>query len=65
MIDELKSYVANDNGQTGALPGHNDDLIMALGIAWEVRRTHLDKLTNDRVSWRDRQFVQENNEVWL
>jgi hypothetical protein len=65
LIDELKVYVSNDNGQTGALPGHHDDLIMALGIAWEARRTHLDKLTNDRISWRDRHFVKEKEEVWL
>jgi len=65
LIDELKVYVSNDNGQTGALPGHHDDLIMSLGIAWEVRRTHADKLTNNRVSWRERGFIPKTEEVWL
>jgi len=66
IIGELKTYVANDKGQTEALPGNHDDLIMALAIAWEVRRTHADKLTNTRVNWRNINFTNDReDEVWL
>ena len=66
IISELKTYVANDKGQTEALPGNHDDLIMALAIAWEVRRTHADKLTNTRVNWRNINFTNDReDEVWL
>ena len=65
MISELKTYVANDKGQTEALSGHHDDLIMSLAIAWEVRRTHMDKLTNTRVSWRNRSLVTTSDDKWI
>ena len=66
IIAELKTYVANDKGQTEALSGNHDDLIMALAIAWEVRRTHADRLTNTRVSWKNMNLTRNNqDEVWL
>jgi len=66
IISELKTYIANDKGQTEALPGNHDDLIMALAIAWEVRRTHADRLTNTRVNWRNINFTNNReDEVWL
>jgi len=65
LIGELKTYIANERGQTEALSGHHDDLIMSLGIAWEVRRTHLDKLTTNRVNWRERAPYIQNEDNWL
>jgi len=66
IIGELKTYVANDKGQTEALSGNHDDLIMALAIAWEVRRTHADRLTNTRVNWRNINYVNDREEeIWL
>ena len=41
-IQELKTYVVEDNGSTNALAGCHDDRVMALAIAWEMLR-HLPK----------------------
>jgi len=49
MIDELMNYVADENGKTNAIPGHNDDTVIALAISLEVLRTHGHKLTTNRV----------------
>jgi len=49
MIDELMNYVADENGRTNAIPGHNDDTVIALAISLEVLRTHGHRLTNNRV----------------
>ena len=54
MIAEMKTYISDDTGKTMALEGHHDDTIMALAIAWEVRRTHIDRLTNTKVDWRQK-----------
>ena len=64
MIAELKTYVTNENGKTEALPGHHDDTVMALGIAWEVRRTHIDRLVNTKVSWKNK-YTPIPEEHWI
>jgi hypothetical protein len=51
LIGELMNYVADDNGRTNAIVGHNDDTVIALAIALEVIRTHGDKLTTNKVSF--------------
>lgn len=67
IIQELKDYVANDNGKTEAIQGSHDDTIMAVAIAMETLRTHSDRLTNDRVSWREKTsgLNMEDSTLWL
>jgi len=38
---------------------------MALAIAWEAYRTNIDKLSNQKVDWRQKNFVNINNEDWI
>jgi hypothetical protein len=49
-----------------AMSGCNDDTVMSCAMGLEVLRTHRDKLTKDRVSWRDRTsgFVNDDTN-WL
>ena len=49
MIDELRTYVSDDNGKMNALDGCHDDTVMASSMALEVLRTHGDRLTKDRI----------------
>lgn len=65
IIGEMKTYISTDTGKTEALSGHYDDTIMALAISWEVYRTHIDKLSNQKVDWRQKNFRANDNEVWL
>jgi hypothetical protein len=66
ILSELRTYVANENGSTNALPGNYDDTVIALAISLEAYRTHQHKLTNDNVSWRDRVGeIREDNTKWL
>jgi len=66
MIGEMRTYVSADNGSTSAMAGNFDDTVMALAIAFEAYRTHQHRLTDDKVSWREKagSFEQENT-VWL
>ena len=64
VISEMQTYVSDEMGKTNALPGCYDDTIMALAITWEVRRTHLDKLTNTKIGFKHRMWSQ-SEENWL
>jgi len=66
IVQELRTYVSADNGSTNAMAGNFDDTVMALAIAFEAYRTHQHKLTDNKISWRDKagSFEQENT-VWL
>jgi len=64
IIQELKDYLSDDRGSTGASPGCFDDSVMALAIACEVYRTHIDKLTNDRVGFGN-MYIPETNNNWI
>jgi len=66
ILGELRTYVANENGSTSALAGNFDDSVIALAIALEAYRTHQHKLTDDRVSWKEKtgNFEQEETQ-WL
>ena len=37
LLSELMVYSYADDGCTGAQPGYNDDLVIAIGIAWAVK----------------------------
>ena len=66
MIQELKDYIALETGKTEAAPGCNDDTVIALAIAHEVLRTHRDKLSNTKVSWRQKvKSNYINTEEWI
>ena len=66
IISEMRTYVSDDNGKLTALQGCHDDTIMACAMALEVYRTHIDKLTTNKVSWRDRVGnYQEDSTEWL
>jgi hypothetical protein len=64
IIQELKDYLSDDKGSTGASPGCFDDSVMALAIACEVYRTHIDKLTNDRIGFGN-MYIPETNNNWI
>lgn len=66
IVGELRTYVSSETGATNALPGNFDDTVIALAIAFEAYRTHQHKLTDDRISWREKagNFEQENT-PWL
>ena len=67
MIQELKDYIADDNGKMSAVEGAHDDTVIALAISMEVMRTHADRLSTTRVSWKDRTSSMRvlNQEEWL
>ena len=66
IIRELKTYISKDSGKMEAMSGCHDDTVMACAMGLEVLRTHRDKLTNDRVSWRDRVgSIREDDTSWL
>ena len=64
IIQELKDYLSDDKGSTGAGPGCFDDSVMALAITCEVYRTHIDRLTNDRVGFGN-MYIPETNNNWI
>ena len=64
ITQELKDYLSDDKGSTGASPGCFDDSVMALAIACEVYRTHIDKLTNDRIGFGN-MYMPETNNNWI
>lgn len=66
MIQELKDYVSTDTGKTQAAPSCYDDTVMALAMGCEVLRTHWDKLSNNRISWRQQTYNQHHDDTkWL
>lgn len=66
VIQELKDYVQTESGKTEALQGCHDDCIMSIAIAMEALRTHEDRLTNTRVSWKNRiGNLQQDNTQWI
>ena len=64
IIQELKDYLSDERGSTNAGPGCFDDTVMSLAIACEVYRTHIDKLTNDRVGFGN-MYIPQNNNNWI
>jgi len=65
ILAEMKTYISTPSGKTEALQGHHDDTVMALAITWEAYRTNIDKLSNQKVDWRQKNFVNTNNEDWI
>jgi hypothetical protein len=38
LLNEFRTFVRFANGTTGAAPGTHDDCVLALAIAWAVRK---------------------------
>ena len=64
IIQECMTYVADASGKTNAISGCNDDTVIATAISLEVLRTHGDRLSATRVSFRNQSF-QVDNTQWL
>jgi hypothetical protein len=64
IIQELKDYLSDSKGATHAGPGCHDDAVMSLAISCEVYRTHIDKLTNDRVGFGN-MYITPTNNNWI
>ena len=66
MIQELKDYISTGTGKTEASPGTHDDTVMALAMACEVLRTHIDRLSSNKVSWSQKTSTTPlDNTEWL
>lgn len=66
MIQELKDYISTSTGKTEAAPGTHDDTVMALAMGCELLRTHSEKLSNNKVSWRQQVNQYEADDTnWL
>jgi hypothetical protein len=64
IIQECMNYVADASGKTNAISGCHDDTVIATAIALEVLRTHGDRLSTTRVSFRNQSFIADNTQ-WL
>ena len=53
-VQELKTYVSDDNLKMNALEGCHDDCVMAMAISMEVLRTHADRLVKDNIPWKQK-----------
>jgi len=67
IIRELKTYISKDSGKMEAMSGCHDDTVIAVAMALEVLRTHGNRLTLDKVSWRDKIGYQmlDDETNWL
>jgi len=48
LVDELMTFVSTDSGSQEAQPGKFDDRVLALGIAWQVRKRPLARASTQR-----------------
>ena len=65
IIQEMKDYISKENGQTEALPGCHDDTIMALALCVETLRTHADRLSTTKVTWKNRSNLIVAETKWI
>ena len=65
IIQELKDYISTETGKTEAAPGCHDDSVIALSICAEVMRTHWDRLSTSRISWRNRADWVPDRTHWI
>lgn len=64
VVNELRDYVSDDKGKTNASKGSTDDSVMALAIAAEVYRTHIHRLSTERVGF-DNIYIPERQTNWI
>ena len=51
LLNECRTFVRGADGNTGAAAGTHDDCVMALAIAWEVRRTEAGRRARSGPRW--------------
>jgi hypothetical protein len=51
LLNECRTFVRFADGGTGAAQGTHDDCVMALAIAWEVRRTESGRGLAPAIEW--------------
>ncbi len=51
LLNECRTFVRDGDGNTGAAPGTHDDCVMALAIAWAVRRAEAGRETKHPLEW--------------
>jgi hypothetical protein len=51
LLNECRTFVRYADGNTGAAPGTHDDCVMALAIAWAVRRAEAGRGTRVSAGW--------------
>jgi hypothetical protein len=51
LLNECRTFVRFADGNTGAAQGTHDDCVMALAIAWEVRRTETGRGMTPVIEW--------------
>ena len=56
--------MSDDKGKTNASKGSTDDSVMALAIAAEVYRTHIHRLSTERVGF-DNIYIPERQTNWI
>jgi hypothetical protein len=44
LLNECRTFVRYANGNTGAAPGTHDDCVIALAIAWAVRKAEAGRI---------------------
>ena len=66
MLEELRNYLALDNGKMEAADGYHDDTVIAAALCLEGLRTHGDKLsmTVDWSRFREYELASDSNN-WL
>ncbi len=51
LLAEFRTFVRDEDGNTGAIAGTHDDCVMAMAIAWAVRMGESGRGPKDRVAW--------------
>lgn len=65
IILELKEFILTDSGKTEAMPGGNDDCVIALAIALEIYRTHSERMSSKVISYDFQGTISSDNTKWL
>jgi hypothetical protein len=51
LLNECRTFVRYANGNTGAAPGTHDDCVMALAVAWAVRKAEAGRASQRAVEF--------------
>ncbi len=51
LLNELRTFVRDGAGNTGAAAGSHDDCVMAMAISWAVRREVVGRHRGERMEW--------------
>ena len=54
LLNECRTFVRSADGNTGAAPGTHDDCVMALAIAWAVRKAETGRRWKHPGEWHRR-----------